>query len=90
MKPRPRVVGAFVVVDPRGWVAGRADTPTRMGQRWTAPDGWEVEGIRLGERDCFRVRHHKALIGYAYTLVELEQMLRRHGLAVADLTEAED
>jgi hypothetical protein len=67
-----------------------------MGQRGTAPDDWDVEAVRLGERDCFRVRRCGALIGYAYTMVEactmveLERLLVRHGPLIADLTEEKD
>jgi len=61
-----------------------------MGQRWTAPGGWDVEAIRLGGRGCLRVRLHRSLIGYAYTMEELERMLLVYGLSVADLTAVDE
>ncbi|GAA0353007.1 hypothetical protein GCM10010151_48210 [Actinoallomurus spadix] len=48
-----------------------------------------IEAIVLGDRPCYRVSRRGYLIGdgYCYHLVELERLLRRHGIALGDLTE---
>ncbi|MGI8333499.1 hypothetical protein ACRYCC_26400 [Actinomadura scrupuli] len=61
-----------------------------MGQRWTAPGGWDVEAIVLNGRPCLRVRLHRSLVGYAYSMAELERMLVVFGISVSDLVEVED
>lgn len=61
-----------------------------MGQRWTAPGGWDVEAINLNGRPCLRVRLHRSLVGYAYSMVELERMLVVFGISVSDLIEVEE
>lgn len=61
-----------------------------MGQRWTAPGGWDMEAINLNGRPCLRVRLHRSLIGYAYSLGELERMLLVFGVTVADFVEDDE
>lgn len=61
-----------------------------MGQRWTAPGGWDVEAINLNGRPCLRVRLHRSLVGYAYNMAELERMLVVFGIGVSDLVEVEE
>ncbi|MCO5989560.1 hypothetical protein NE235_25965 [Actinoallomurus spadix] len=60
-----------------------------MAGRWSAAGGWMIEAIVLGDRPCYRVSRRGYLIGdgYCYHLVELERLLRRHGIALGDLTE---
>lgn len=60
-----------------------------MGARWRVEDkpGWDIEQITLGRRPVLRVRLHKSLIGYAGNLAELEVMLARWRISLADLVE---
>ncbi len=62
-----------------------------MGTRWTVEgrDGWDIELIVLDERPVWRVRQHRMLVGDARTPGELERLLARHGIGLADLTEIE-
>jgi hypothetical protein len=60
-----------------------------VGARWTVQGkpGWEIEAIRLDGRDTIRVRHHGVLVAYCSSGVELERVLGRHGITLADLVE---
>lgn len=60
-----------------------------MGQKWTIQDRpeWDIEAIVLDRRQVLRVRLHRSLIGYAATMADLETMLTRYGLTLADLVE---
>ncbi|MEV5710404.1 hypothetical protein [Actinoallomurus sp. NPDC052274] len=57
--------------------------------RWSAAGGWVVEAIVLDDRPCYRVSRWGYLVGdgYCYHLVELERLLRRHGIGLHDLSE---
>jgi hypothetical protein len=68
----------------------RAGDINGMGQRWMAPDGWEVEAIRVNNRQILRVRHGKTVIVYARSVEDLVRVLTLHGVNPADLEEAED
>lgn len=60
-----------------------------MGTRWTVTGkpGWDIEAIRLDGRDTIRVRQHGTLIAYCSSTADLEWVLRRHAIALADLVE---
>ncbi len=48
-----------------------------------------IEAIVLDDRPCYRVSRRGYLVGdgYCYGLVELERLLRRHGIGLHDLSE---
>lgn len=61
-----------------------------MGQRWTVagrPE-WDVEAIVLDQRQVYRVRHYRMLLGYYATIPEMDRALKPYGLTAADLVEA--
>ncbi|HXA63010.1 MAG TPA: hypothetical protein VNW94_28015 [Streptosporangiaceae bacterium] len=49
-----------------------------------------MEEIVLDGRDCWRVRHYGALIGYCYSVPELEQVLGGRDVKLADLVEVRE
>ncbi|MBG6089798.1 hypothetical protein [Actinomadura viridis] len=55
--------------------------------RWVARRGWDVELIRLDGREVLRARQFGSLHAYCATVRELEVLLRRGGLTLADLIE---
>lgn len=61
-----------------------------MGQRWTAPGGWDVEVITLNGRQIFRVRCWGCLIVYARSVEDLVRVLDVNGVDPADLVEVQE
>ena len=63
-----------------------------MGTWWTVAGrpAWDLEEIVLDGRDCWRVRHYGALIGYCYSVPELEQVLGGRDVKLADLVEVRE
>lgn len=63
-----------------------------MPGRWTARGGWTVEAIVLDDRPCYRVTWRGYLVGdaYCHRLADLERLLGRYGLDLADLVEDDE
>lgn len=58
-----------------------------MGKQWVGPRGWDVELILLDGRPRLRARQYGVLSDYCATIIELERLLLRAGLTMADLGE---
>lgn len=63
-----------------------------MGTWWTVAGRptWALEEIVLDGRECWRVRHQGALIGYCYSVPELERVLGGRDVKLADLVEVRE
>ena len=56
---------------------------------YIARGGWSIKAINRDVRDCYRVEQHGYIVGagYCYSVEELQELLARHGLDLADLVE---
>jgi hypothetical protein len=58
-----------------------------VGKRWEGPGGLDVEVISLDRCEVMRVRRHRVLMSDCRSVADLEEVLRRCGLTLADLEE---
>jgi hypothetical protein len=56
-------------------------------KRWVGPRGWHVELIRLDGRPVLKAEQHGVIAAYCATVAELEAILAKARLTVADLAE---